>query len=260
MEESLVLCEKKGAAAWVGLNRPSALNGMTPDLSEAFCRVLDDCDADDKIVVVVLYGVGKAFCAGGDLKEIGALQNAEEAAEFVQKVGRMVEKIRSIRKPVVAMVGGAAAGAGFNLALACDLILASDRAKFIQSFSSVGLVPDCGGHYFLPRMIGPYRAKELIFTARPVTAKEGQALGFVNDVYPDDELRQKTEEFVGMLTARAPLALYCGKNLVNQSAELSLSEVLQMEASIQGELMLTADGKEGLAAFFEKRPPKFTGR
>lgn len=260
MEETLVLYEKKGPVAWVGLNRPQALNGMTPELSAEFCRVLDGCDADEEVVVVVLYGVGKAFCAGGDLREISAQKTADEAAGFVKKVGRMVEKIREIKKPVVAMVNGAAAGAGFNLAAACDIVLASDKAKFIQSFSSVGLVPDCGGHYFLPRLIGPYRAKELMFTARPVTAQEGYELGFVNHVYPHDELKAKTEEFAKMLAGRAPLALYCGKNLVNQSAELSLGEVLELEASIQGELMMTEDGKEGFAAFFEKRPPRFQGK
>ena len=260
MEETLVLYEKKGPVAWVGLNRPQALNGMTPELSAEFCRVLDGCDADEEVVVVVLYGVGKAFCAGGDLREISAQKTADEAAGFVKKVGRMVEKIREIKKPVVAMVNGAAAGAGFNLAAACDIVLASDKAKFIQSFSSVGLVPDCGGHYFLPRLIGPYRAKELMFTARSVTAQEGYELGFVNHVYPHDELKAKTEEFAKMLAGRAPLALYCGKNLVNQSAELSLGEVLELETSIQGELMMTEDGKEDFAAFFEKRPPRLQGK
>ena len=178
----------------------------------------------------------------------------------MEQAGTITAAIAECKKPVIAMVNGAAAGAGFNIALACDLIFAADNAKFIQSFAVVGLVPDCGGHKLLVDAVGTYKAKELIFTGRPVTAKEAMQLGFVNAVYSLENLKNEVEAFVEALANKASLAIYESKALLNRAKGLSLSEVLREEAIIQAKLIMSADSREGFTAFFEKRLPNFQGK
>ena len=255
-----VLIEKTGKVGWLYLNRPQAMNGIDAGLIQAFHEALAKLAQDDGIHVIVLSGMGKAFCAGGDVKTITALQEEEAARLFVEQAGSMTAGIMACPKPVIAMVNGAAAGAGFNIALACDLIFAAESAKFIQSFAAIGLVPDCGGHKLLADAVGPYKAKELIFTGRPVTAQEAEKLGFVNAVYSLEDLKEAVHAFAQTLAEKAPLALKHSKALLQEGRGLSMEEVLQKEAAIQAKLMLSADCKEGLAAFFEKRPPLFIGK
>ena len=247
----LVLTEKKQGVGWLYLNQPNSLNSLTAELAAAVVEAVAALEADPEIRVLVFSGQGRAFCAGGNLDSLNALTNEDEAVAFVTAAGKTSEALFNCRKPVIAMVNGVAAGAGFNLALACDLVFAAEGVKFIQSFSNIGLVPDCGGHYLLPRAIGNWRAKQAMFEAAPITAEEGKELGFVNAVYPAAELAEATEKYA--------VSLQNCKKLVNQSDNMTMAEMLAAEAAIQGKLVVSADCKEGLAAFKEKRQPQFKG-
>lgn len=255
-----VQTEKKNGVGWLYLNRPEALNSLTAELSAEAVAQIKALEADDEVRVLVLSGRGRAFCAGGDLGSLKALSDVKSAEDFVAACGKITESLYSCQKPVIAMVNGAAAGAGFNLALACDLIFAAEGVKFIQSFSNIGLVPDCGGHFLLPRAIGSWRAKQAMFEASPITAAQGLEYGFVNAVYPADKLAEETAKYAETMAKRAPLALQGIKKLLGQSGNMSLPEVLAAEAALQGELVCSADCKEGLAAFAEKRPAEFKGK
>ena len=255
----LVLTEKRQGVGWLYLNRPDSLNSLTAELAADVVEAVAQLEADTEVRVIVFSGQGRAFCAGGDLASLKALEQEEDAVAFVQAAGKTSEALFNCRKPVIAMVNGVAAGAGFNLALACDLVFAAAGVKFIQSFSNIGLVPDCGGHYFLPRAIGIWRAKQAMFEALPITAEEGKELGFVNAIYPAEELAATTEKYAVQLAQRAPLSLQNCKKMLNETGNLSLAELLEAEAAVQGKLVVSADCKEGLAAFAEKRQPNFKG-
>ncbi len=256
-ESPAVVWEAPGKVGWIHLNRPAARNGINMDLAELFLQAMAELAANDNVNVIVVAGRGKAFCAGGDLKAIQGLKTAVEAEAFAKKAGEMVEAIVNCPKPVIAMVSGAAAGAGFNLALACDLIFAAENANFYQSFSNIGLVPDCGGHYFLPRAIGIHWAKEVIFNAGPITAFQGLEYGFINEVFGVEVLQKETAAYAELLANKPQQAIRNAKRLLNRSGSMSLTEVLAEEARIQGELIVSEDCKEGIAAFFEKREPRF---
>lgn len=183
----------------------------------------------------------------------------EQSDENMRVANEATLALFNMKTPTIAMVNGAAAGAGFNLALACDLVFASEKTKFIQSFVNVGIASDCGGHYLLEKAVGRHLAKELMFTARPVSAQEGKELGFVNRVYPLETLREETLKFAQMIASKAPLAVSASKQLLNRAEEMSLEEVLAAEKQQQGPLLLSHDCKEGIAAFREKREAVFTG-
>ena len=182
-----------------------------------------------------------------------------QSDENMRVANEAVLTLFEMKTPTIAMVNGAAAGAGFNLALACDLMFASEKAKFMQSFVNVGIASDCGGHYLLEKAVGRHLAKELMFTARPVTAQEGKSLGFVNRVIAPEQLREETLRFAAELAEKAPLAIAATKTLLNRAEEMSLQEVLEAEKLQQGPLLLSKDCKEGIAAFREKRKAEFTG-
>ena len=255
-----VLTEKANGVGWLYMNRPEALNSLTAELVADTVAAIKQMEADEAVRVIVFSGAGRAFCAGGDLGSLNDLTDEKEAVAFMANAGQISEALYKCAKPVIAMVNGAAAGAGFNLALACDMIFAVSGAKFIQSFSNIGLAPDCGGHYFLPKAIGIWRAKQAMFDALPITAEQGMEYGFVNAVFPAETLKEETAQYAEKLAKRAPLALQSIKKVLNASPNYSLDEVLQTEAQANGRLVLTADCKEGLAAFAEKRPADFKGR
>ena len=255
-----ILTERLGRVAIVTLNRPQTLNSFNNELLETLASVLKALDADPEVRCVVLTGAGKAFCAGGDLGVLMSCDSQEKSDENMRVANEAVTALFRMSTPTIAMVNGAAAGAGFNLALACDLICASEKTKFIQSFVNVGIASDCGGHYLLEKAVGRQLAKELMFTARPVTAQEGKALGFVNRVCSPETLREETLALAAQLADKAPLAIAASKRLLNRAEELSLEEVLQAEKEQQGPLLLSADCKEGISAFREKRTPVFTGK
>lgn len=255
-----VLYAVENEIATITLNRPKALNSMNEALVRELHDALSKAEADEAVRVVVLTGAGRAFCAGGDLAYLRELAGAIDARNFIATVGKLAERIMQLSKPVVAMVNGVAAGAGFNLALACDIVYCAASARFAQSFSKVGLVPDCAGMYLLPRAVGAHKAKELMFTADLIGAEEAQRLGLVNALVDDDKLAEATYAFAEKLKQSAPLALTLIKSTVNRSGALTLASLLEQEAHMQTVCMQTADHKEGIAAFMEKRPPVFVGK
>lgn len=254
-----ILTEQLGRVALVYLNRPETLNCFNNELLETLASTLKRLDADPETRCVVITGSGRAFCAGGDLNVLMQTTTQAQSDLNMQVANDAVSALFHMRTPTIAMVNGAAAGAGFNLALACDLIFASEKAKFMQSFVNVGIASDCGGHYLLEKAVGRHLAKELMFTARPVTAQEGKELGFINRVVAPERLREETLAFAAQLAEKAPLAIAATKSLLNRAEEMSLEQVLEAEKRQQGPLLLSHDCKEGIAAFREKRKAEFTG-
>lgn len=190
---------------------------------------------------------------------LNSIESSADKKAFIAKVGDVAKRLTAIEKPVIAYVNGVAAGAGVNLMLACDLVYASAKARFAESFSKVGLIPDCGGLYFLPKAVGVLKAKELMFTADLIDAHTAEKLGMLNAVYEDEVLHDKVYEMAARLAASAPLSISLIKKYLNNTA-LTLDEVLTIEETTQALLMGTDDCKEGIAAFYEKRNPVFTGK
>lgn len=258
MEEA-VLFSVENHVATITLNRPKSLNSMNDKLIDGLHEALDMAEQDEEIRCVVLTGSGKAFCAGGDLPFLEALPDAGARRAFIIKVGAIAKRITNIDKPFIAMVNGVAAGAGVNLMLACDLVYAADTARFAQSFAKVGLIPDCGGLYFLPKAVGVHRAKELMFTADLIDAAAAERFGMLNHVCTAEELPKEVYKMAARLAESAPLSLALIKKYVNNTA-MSLDDVLDTEAVAQTLCMATEDCREGIAAFKEKRAPRFTGK
>ncbi len=260
MEEAVVLYEKIGQIAKITLNRPKALNAMNGELVQSLASRLTEAEKDTDVRVIVLTGAGKGFCAGGDLSYLKQLTNVIEARGFITEVGALVSQIQSIAKPIIAMVNGVAAGAGFNLAIACDIVFAADTARFAQSFVKVGLVPDCGGMYLLPKIVGIHKAKELMFTADLIGVDKANELGLINRIVAGDKLEEETLTFANKLIASAPIALGMVKKTLNGMEDMTLDNWLLHEADMQTLCMQTEDHKEGIAAFLEKRAPKFLNK
>ena len=208
----------------------------------------------------MLTGAGKAFSAGGDLLHLEKLSDPITARAFIVQAGEIISTIMKMEKPVIAMVNGVAAGAGFNLALACDLIYCGQSARFAQSFIKVGLVPDCGGLYLLPRIVGLHKAKELMFTADLIDANTAYSLGIVNQVFEDSQLIQGTYTMAARLAQSAPIALGLMKRALNKTYQLTLEDILELEANMQAICLETVDHQEGVNAFKEKRKAQFTGK
>ena len=253
-----ILFDVADRIATVTLNRPDAMNattdGLYTDLSDCIGRIA----ADDAISCVILTGAGRGFCAGADLKsrrdDMTPLQLRARHRWILNDV---LEPLYRLEKPVIAAVNGAAAGAGFNIALACDFIIASEKASFIQVFAKVGLVPDLGGLYLLSRVVGINVAKELCFTARKVLPDEAKVLGIVNHVVPHDDLMAKAREIAGQIAAASPTATAMTKSLLNKSSNATLEQMLEFESYAQTVAYLTPEYKEGVQAFREKRAPDF---
>lgn len=258
MEEAVLYVVENNIAT-ITMNRPKSLNSMNDGLIDGLHAALDKAVADAEVRAIVLTGNGKAFCAGGDLSYLNGLNGTAEKKSFIAKVGDVAKRITTIEKPVIAWVNGVTAGAGVNLMLACDLIYASSKARFGESFAKVGLIPDCGGLYFLPKAIGVHKAKKLMFTGDLIDAPTAKELGMLNHVCEDPELKDKVYEMAARLAASAPLAIGLTKKYLNNTA-LTLDEVLAIEETTQALLMGTDDCKEGIAAFYEKRAPQFTGK
>ena len=259
----VVAVEIDGAVGTITLNRPDKLNAFTVEMVEELRSALDQLASAQAVRVIVLTGAGRAFCAGAD---VGLLRSLVE--RFDETTGRrLVDGMRGVSavmrqapQPVLASLNGVAAGGGANLALGCDLRIASDAAQMGQVFTKIGLHPDWGGTFFLPRLVGPAKALELLIGARMVGAAEAERLGLVNRVVPAGELAAATRAWALEIAAAPPLAVRRLKEAVYRSERASLEDMLTYELDAQLACMQSADGKEGITAFFEKRTPHFTGR
>ena len=250
---------RQDGVATVTLDRPDKLNALTEEMYDALIAGFAELAADDGVRAVVLTGAGRAFCAGSD---VAGMVNRDLAAgrQRMHKRARLAMAVAGLEKPVIAAVRGAAVGIGFSLAMACDLIVASETARFVQAFKNLGLVPDGGSVFFLTRLVGVARAKELVFTARPLGAAEAHEWGIVSRVVPDAELEGATGALAAELAGSATFALGLAKKMFQSMSVPSLEMLLETENLAANAAKLTEDHAEGLAAFREKRKPQFRGR
>ncbi len=241
------------------LNRPDALNAFDRPMKEALLKSLRGAERDRSVRVVVLTGAGRAFCAGQDLKERTGDDVAPLSVELRQRYNPIILAMRRLEKPIVGAINGVAAGAGCSLAVACDVVIASEKASFLQAFGRVGLVPDTGSTWFLPRAIGYARAAQMMLTSEPVDAATAERWGLVNRVVPGEQLMDETMAHAHRMAAGAPLAMALTKRALNRSFVSTLEEALDFEAELQSIAGRSSDHREGVAAFVEKRRATFTG-
>lgn len=254
-----ILYEKANGVAVITLNRPQALNAFTPQMNTELQDALKDAERDSTIRCFLITGSGRAFCAGQDLKGRTREQRGSLGASLREKYNPIILRLRRSEKVSLAAVNGVAAGAGCNLALACDLRIASEEAKFIEAFVRVGLAPDSGGSFFLPRLVGLSKAMELFLLGEPVEAQEALRIGLVAKVLPAAELSKAAHDLARRL-AGGPRSIGLIKRAVNRAFLSGLEEQLDYEAYLQEIAGRSADYDEGVQAFLEKRPPVFTGK
>lgn len=255
--------EREAGVLTLRLNRPDRLNALNIELGESLVGALRRAADDPSVRAIVLTGAGRAFCAGGDLAVLrdARMRNAGNELESLVRSGKDVALLlATMHKPVVGSINGPAAGGGANLALGCDFRIASDSASFGESFSKLGLYPDFGGTYFLPRLVGPARAAELFYTGEMISAEEARRIGIYNRVVPAERLAEETRSLAAQLAAAPPLAADLVKDRLFASDRAALERALDQEIERQVKCFMSEDCAEGLAAFFEKRPPKFRGK
>jgi 2-(1,2-epoxy-1,2-dihydrophenyl)acetyl-CoA isomerase len=259
--EHIQVSEADGIAT-VTLCRPDRLNAFIGHMRRDLAEALEHAGSDRNVRVVILTGAGRAFCAGGDIAFMAELMQRRDSEEFSRILGagrRVILAIRQMTKPVIASINGPASGAGFNLALACDLRIAANTATFSQSFAKVGLHPDWGGTYFLPRLVTPNKACEMFFLGESIDAAEAMRLGLLNQVVAPEELESATLQLAERLRGAPPIALAAAKHAVYMSQQAELEEMLRYETEAQMRCFDSDDGHEGIRAFLEKREPRFTG-
>ena len=245
----------------ITLNRPQAFNSVNRELALSLIQALDSCHNDDGVRVVCITGEGKAFCAGQDLKEATSPELMIGFERLLKEhYTPIIESIVRLNKPVVCAVNGVAAGAGANIALACDVVIAHEKASFIQAFSAIGLVPDSGGSYFLPRLIGRARAMAYAMLGDKISAKTAETEGMIYKCYEDDDYETKVSQLLSRLAGMPTKALNLTKELINKSYDNTLDKQLEMEAQHQITAANSDDYSEGVAAFLEKRKPEFKGK
>jgi len=251
--------EVDGPVATLTLDRPEALNALTVAVKVALREALERIAVDRDIRSVILTGAGRAFCAGQDLAERDRPDAAPLDVELRERYNPIILALRSMGQPVIAAVNGVAAGAGASLAFACDLRIAAPDARFVLAFGRIGLVPDSGATWFLQRLIGQARAAEVALVGDPISADEALRIGLVSRVVPADDLMSETRALADRIAAGAPLAMALTKSALERAATIDLETALDGEAKLQGIAGASADHAEGLAAFREKRAPRFTG-
>lgn len=261
MSEESIQIKNENGCAFLVLNRPEVFNSFNREMSLRFQKALDDAEADEAIRAIVIRGNGKSFSAGQDLKEVTTPDLNPGFRKILEEhYNPIIKRIRSIKKPIIAAVNGVAAGAGANIALACDIVIASEHASFIQAFSKIGLVPDSGGSFFLPRLIGFQKASALMMLGDKVSAKEAEELGMIYKVVSAEEFDEYILKTASTLAAMPTKALGMTKDLLNASMNNDLNEQLEMESKLQIEAAQSEDYNEGVKAFIEKRKPNFKGR
>lgn len=248
-----ILFEIKNSIAFITLNRPEKFNAFNREMALGLQERLDECEKNISLRCVYITGAGKAFCAGQDLAEV-----ADPNGPGMQKILRehynpIVTKIRKLNKPVIAAVNGVAAGAGANIALCCDIVIAAESASFIQAFSKIGLIPDSGGTYFLPRLIGFQKASALMMLGDKVAASEAERMGMIYKYFPDEIFFSEAETIATILAGMPTKGLAFTKQALNFSLEQNIEQQLQTEDELQQKAAATSDFKEGVLAFLEKR-------
>jgi 2-(1,2-epoxy-1,2-dihydrophenyl)acetyl-CoA isomerase len=252
--------EVSDRVATITLDRPDALNALTVPLKEELLAALRQIGSDQAVRAIVLTGAGRAFCAGQDLRERLELDAAPLDVEIRERYNPVILAMRRLEKPIVGAINGIAAGAGASLAFACDLRIAAEGASFLLAFGRVGLIPDSGATWLLPRLVGAAKAAELALIAAPLSARDAERLGLVARVVPLESVVVEAQAVAADIAAMAPQAVALTKRALEASWTAGLEEQLELEAELQGIAGATADHAEGLAAFIEKRPPRFTGK
>jgi 2-(1,2-epoxy-1,2-dihydrophenyl)acetyl-CoA isomerase len=262
VDEIPVLSERRDGYRLVTLNRPERLNAFNEAMHERLMAVLLEAEADDTCRALLLTGAGRGFCAGQDLSD--RVVQPGLTPELNNTIERfynpLVRKLRDLPMPVICAVNGVAAGAGANIALACDVVVAARSAKFIQAFAKIGLVPDSGGTWLLPRLIGRARARGLALLAEPLAAEEAEAWGLIWKVIDDESLIIEATKLAAHLATQPTFGLALTRRALDAAEMNSLDEQLDLERDLQNQAGRTPDYAEGVRAFFEKRPPSFTGR
>ncbi len=257
---SAVLFTKENGVGYITLNRPDKYNSFNREMAMALQGYLDDCEKDDEVRCIYITGAGKGFCAGQDLAE-AMNPTPEEFARMVRDhYNATILRLRHIEKPIIAAVNGIAAGAGANIALACDIVLANESASFLQAFSKIGLIPDSGGTYMLPRLVGMQRAAALMMTAEKVGAKDAVAMGMIYKSFADDVFEAESKKMAVSLAQMPTKGIGLTKRLLNSTYDHTLQQQLDMEMEVQGIAGTTHDFAEGVMAFLQKRKPEFKGK
>jgi enoyl-CoA hydratase len=260
MEFKYIIYEKNQGIATITLNRPEALNAFSKEVIEEILQALEDVKSDENIRVILLTGAGeKAFSAGADIKAMKGM-NALKARELSLMGEKLCNALENLEKPVIAAINGYALGGGLEVAMACDIRIASENARMGQTEINIGLIPGWGGTQRLPRLIGKTKAKELIFTGKIIDAKTAEQLGIVNMVVPSDKFKETVQQFALELASKAPVALKVAKALINKGSEISLDAAIALEREGFGVVASTEDLQEGVSAFIEKRKPMFKGK
>lgn len=260
MSDAKIVVERDGAVGWIRFNRPERLNAFAGEMRDDLLAGLRELEADQEIRCAIITGSGRAFSTGGDISVMSELIETNDRDRFGQLVrvgAEVVRQIDRMTKPVIAAVNGAAAGAGACLALACDLRIASESASIGFTFLRVGLHPDWGGSYFLPRLIGPAAAAEFIYTGGMINAERGERLGLFNRVVPAAELEAAARGFAGEIIASPAAVVADAKRVLRRSMSASLDEVLELEIEAQLRAFDSPDFREGITAFLQKRAPRF---
>jgi 2-(1,2-epoxy-1,2-dihydrophenyl)acetyl-CoA isomerase len=263
MEYRSILYNKESGKATVTLNRPRALNALNREIIDELLHALGEAAQDREVKVLILTGAGRAFCFGADISEFTRQREAgtsDSALLLLEKVQEIIRLLTGMPKPVIAGINGFATGLGLDLALACDLRIAAERAKLAEAYISIGLVPDGGGTFLLPRLVGLARAAAMIFTGDPLGAAEAERLGLVNRVVPTDELPKEIEILADRLARSPSLALGLAKQALWKNLQGTLESSLQIEAQSQKACLASEDHREAVRAFLEKRAPRFHGK
>jgi len=250
-----IIFEKEENIAIITFNRPEAMNALNNQTRAEFGQAIEDVATDDEIKVLILTGSGKAFVAGSDIKEFN--KTTPYAAHNIKRLGEMVEKLE---KPVIAAVNGFCLGGGCEIAMGCDIIIASEKAKFGQPEINLGIIPGGGGTQRLPRIVGAHKAKELIFTGDIIDANEAERIGLVNKVVPLDELEEAVQTIAKKIASKSPVAMKLAKTTINRGMQTSLESGLAYEREMYSLSLTTEDKKEGVDAYIKKRKPDFTGQ